>query len=345
MPENSWGDTGIMTEITALALFSGGLDSILSCRVIQEQNISVQAVQFVTPFFHDDLLRQEDEYRLFIKKKYNIDVLIKDITPLYLEMLKKPPHGYGKYFNPCIDCKIMMVSEIKKMMADFNASFIISGEVIGQRPMSQRKDTMRVIERDSDTDLILLRPLCARSQKPTQVEIDGVVDRDQLPDFSGRGRSGQILLAKELGIRDYPNPAGGCVLADPVLSKRLQKFFKSDKKISPEDIRFLLVGRQFLLPRGGWLSLGRKQQENSRITALRMSSDYLLNMKDRPGPTGLLRYGHHPEDQKLAAELVVRYGKKTGVEPTAAVVCIEGPEGVTEIKTDPCQDVISQWLR
>lgn len=334
-----------MAEITALALFSGGLDSILACRVIQKQNIRVQAVQFVTPFFHDDLLQQEDEYRFFIKKKYDIDVLIKDITLPYLAMLKKPPHGYGKYFNPCIDCKIMMVSEIKKMMADFNASFIISGEVIGQRPMSQRKDTMRVIERDSDTDLILLRPLCARSQKPTQVELDGVVDRDQLPDFSGRGRSGQIRLAEDLGIKDYPNPAGGCVLADPVLSKRLQKFFKSDRKISPEDIRFLLVGRQFLLPHGGWLALGRKQQENSKITALRQSSDYLLNMKDRPGPTGLLRYGHHPVDQKLAAELVVRYGKKIGGRPTAAVVCIDGPDKVFEIKTDPCQDEIDQWLR
>ncbi len=334
-----------MAEITALALFSGGLDSILACRVIQEQNIRVQAVQFVAPFFHDDLLQEEDEYRLFIKKKYDINVLIKDITLPYLEMLKKPPHGYGKYFNPCIDCKILMVSEIKKMMADFNASFIISGEVIGQRPMSQRKDTMRVIERDSDTDQILLRPLCARSQKPTQVEIDGIVDRDQLPDFSGRGRSGQILLAEELGIRDYPNPAGGCVLADPVLSKRLQKYFKSDREISPEDIRFLLVGRQFLLPHGGWLALGRKQQENSKITALHQSGDYLFNMKNRPGPTGLLRYGHHPDDWKLAAALVVRYGKKTENGPTAAVVCIEGPDKVFEIKTDRCRDEIGQWLR
>ena len=345
MPENFCGDTEVMAEITALALFSGGLDSILACRVIQEQNIRVQAVQFVTPFFHDDLLQQRDEYRLFIKKKFDIDVLLKDITLPFLAMLKKPPHGYGKYFNPCIDCKILMVSEIKKMMPDFNASFIISGEVVGQRPMSQRKDTMRVIERDSDTDLILLRPLCARSQKPTQVELDGIVKRDQLPDFSGRGRSGQIRLAEELGIRDYPNPAGGCVLADPVLSKRLQKFFKSDREISPEDIRFLLVGRQFLLSHGGWLALGRKQQENSRITALHQSGDYLLNMKDRPGPTGLLRYGHHSEDQKLAAELVVRYGKKTGNGPSAAVVCVEGPDKVFEIKTGPCRDEISQWLR
>ncbi|MEA3547173.1 MAG: thiamine biosynthesis protein [Thermodesulfobacteriota bacterium] len=334
-----------MAEITALALFSGGLDSILACRVIQEQNVHVQAVQFVTPFFHDDLLQQEDEYRSYIKKKYNIDVLIRDITLPYLDMLKKPSHGYGKYFNPCIDCKILMVSEIKKMMADFNAAFIISGEVIGQRPMSQRKDTLRVIERDSDTDLILLRPLCARSQKPTQVELNGVVDRDQLPDFSGRGRSGQIRLAEKLGIRDYPNPAGGCVLADPVLSKRLQKFFKSAREISPEDIRFLLVGRQFLLPHGGWLALGRKQQENSRITALRQSGDYLLNMKDRPGPTGLLRYGHHPEDQKLAAQLVVRYGKKTGGALTAVVVNIEGLNKAFEIKTGSYQDEIGQWLR
>ena len=345
MPGNFCGDTATMAETTALALFSGGLDSILACRVVQQQNIRVQAVQFVSPFFHDQLWEKEDEYRLYIKSKYDIDVMLKDITLPYLAMLKNPPHGYGKYFNPCIDCKILMVSEIKKMMADFNASFLITGEVIGQRPMSQRKDTMRVIERDSNTDLILLRPLCARSQKPTRVELDGIVDRDKLPDFSGRGRSGQIRLAEELGIRDYPNPAGGCVLADPVLGGRLQKIFQGDPDINPEDIRFLLVGRQFLLPHGGWLALGRKQQENSRITALRQNGDYLLKMKDRPGPTGLLRYGHHPEDQKLAASLVVRYGKKTKNGPAAAVVRVEGPGTVFEIRTDPCLDQLGGWRR
>lgn len=334
-----------MSKTTALALFSGGLDSILACRVIQEQDIRVQAVQFVTPFFNDHLLENEQEHCAHIKKKYDIDVIIRDITLPYLEILKDPAHGYGKYFNPCIDCKILMVTEIKKMMADFNASFIISGEVIGQRPMSQRKDTMRVIERDSNTDSILLRPLCAQSQQPTQAEISGIVDRSKLPQFSGRGRQGQIKLAARLGIHDYPNPAGGCVLADPVLGQRLQKIFKSKRDISPENIRFLLTGRQFLLPNGGWLALGRKEQENRKVEALNQDKDFLLKMNDRPGPSGLLRYGDHPEDQQMAAALVVRYGKKSGNGTAVAKVSLQGKDQTLIIQTGPYKNDVNQWLR
>jgi hypothetical protein len=329
----------------ALAPFSGGLDSILACRVIQDQNIQVQGVQFVTPFFHYDLLQRRG-YVEHIKKKYDISVIVKDISDSYLPMLRNPVHGYGKYFNPCIDCKILMVREIKKMMDQFKASFIISGEVVGQRPMSQRKDTMRIIERDSESEGVLFRPLCAASAvKPCKVVTDNIIDCQKLPSFSGRGRDGQIKLAAKLGITDFPNPGGGCVLADPALSKRIRAVFIDKHDVTVSDISFLLLGRQFLLPHGGWLTLGRDQQENSRVEALNASGDYLLNMKDRPGPMALLRYLSHDDDLALAAGLVARFAKKVNNRPAAGVVKITRNGEVSELGVEPCFADLSSWQR
>lgn len=331
---------------TALALFSGGLDSILACRVVAEQGINVKAIKFVTPFFDYDLLAKEEQYRQKIREKFKINVILHDISEAYLQLLRHPPHGFGKHFNPCIDCKIMMISEAKKLMAQHNASFLITGEVVGQRPMSQRKDTLRVIERDSETDDILLRPLCAQSQKPTKAEIDGLIDRKKLPDFSGRSRTGQIELAAKFGITDYPAPAGGCVLTDPILSKRLKKLYLEEKVIKVEDARFLLVGRQFKLPNGGWLTLGRDQKENDQVVALRQPGDILLKMSVRPGPTGLLRYSDHPEDVQHGASLVVRYGKKEKNGPTKGEVVVKKDQTVTSLAVSPAVDeIFNDWIR
>ena len=156
--------------IRALALFSGGLDSILACRVVAAQGIAVQAVKFVTPFFGYELLAKEEQYARMVRESYGIEVVLRDVSEAYFAMLRNPPHGYGKNFNPCIDCKILLFREAKRLMEEFAASFLITGEVIGQRPMSQRRDTLRVIERDSGCEGILLRPLCAKTQEPTRAE-------------------------------------------------------------------------------------------------------------------------------------------------------------------------------
>ncbi len=335
----------INKNVTALALFSGGLDSILACRVVAEQGIIVKAIKFVTPFFDYDLLEHQEEYREKIWKKYRIDVIVKDITLPYLELLKNPPHGFGKHFNPCIDCKIMMISHAKKLMAEYGASFIITGEVIGQRPMSQRKDTLRVIERDSETDAILLRPLCAKSQSPTRAEVEGLIDREKLPDFSGRGRSRQIELVKQFGITNYPAPAGGCMLTDRNLSKRIKAVYQQGKEIQPDDIRFLLVGRQFILPHGGWLTLGRDQKENSQIEKLIRPGDISLKMTVRPGPIALLRYANH-EDVKAAASLVVRFGKKVVNGSLEAEVKIVENTKERILEAAPMADKdFAEWVR
>jgi tRNA-specific 2-thiouridylase len=310
-------------EVVALSLFSGGLDSILATRVVADQGIKVIAIKFVSPFFDYDILSDLGGYKQEVKVKYGIDVLVEDISKQYLELLHNPAHGFGKNFNPCIDCKIFMFTRARQMMAELGASFLITGEVVGQRPMSQRRDTLNVIERDSGNKTILLRPLSAKLMNETEVELQGLVDREKLLDFSGRGRSRQIALAKDFGITDFPAPAGGCRLADPILSKRIAQIYSGNFVVEPAlistvDILCLMVGRQFLLPGGGWLVLGRDEMENDKITALRQSGDILLTMEEHPGPTALLRLSNmiYADKEKLqsdiefAAGIVVRYGKK-----------------------------------
>lgn len=312
-----------MKQVTAIALFSGGLDSILATKLVASLGVRVLAVKFVTPFFDYELLDDPDKYKKEVMDKYGIEVIFHDLSHNYLDLLHNPSHGFGKNFNPCIDCKILMFTRAKEMMAEYGASFLISGEVLGQRPMSQRRDTLRVIERDSDNDGLLLRPLSAKLMDPTIAETEGWIDREKLLNFSGRGRARQIKLAKEYGIIDFPAPAGGCILADPILSTRIEKIYRDDfvikaEEITVNDIRFLLLGRQFLLPNGYWLILGRNEKENIKIEELAEEGDILLHMPDRPGPTALLRNAKsrllscENKDEILSAGtgLVVRYGKK-----------------------------------
>jgi hypothetical protein len=335
-----------MKNTTALALFSGGLDSTLACRVVAKQGIKVIAVKFVTPFFGYELLQKQDEYIRHIKETSGIDVILKDITVPYLELLKNPAHGFGKYFNPCIDCKIFLLSQAKKMMPEIGASFLVTGEVVGQRPMSQRRDTLRIIERDSGCEGILVRPLCAKNLVATQAENEGLIDREQLLDFSGRNRTPQMKLAEQLGITDYPAPAGGCILADPILSLRIQKYYEKHKRINPGDILLMMVGRQFKLPSGGWLVVGRDETENSKIENLRQSRDWLLWPKDIPGPSAILRYVNAPEELETAAAIVVSYSKKSAAGEGSAVIVADQNGTQHEIDKLPLDKELAQsWLK
>ena len=333
-----------MSEITALGLLSGGLDSLLACRVIAVQGIRVRALKFVTPFFDHQLLERQEEYRRGVLEKYGIEVELIDLSDGYIELLKNPVHGFGKNFNPCIDCKIMMLTRARKLMESYRASFLFTGEVLGQRPMSQRRDTLNVIERDSGCEDILLRPLCAKRMDPTLPERKGLVDREQLYGFSGRGRRPQIDLAHELGITEFPAPAGGCVLTDSNLASRIERFYAGlfsfgREQFQVNDIQLLLTGRQFRLPGGHWLVLGRNEQENDRIAELRGADDWLLYMPERPGPTGLLRRasamvdGTSDETEILewATGLIVRYGRK-----------IDGqlPPGEVLLERDNTQEIV-----
>ena len=347
-----------MSGVRAISLFSGGLDSICATRLVMEQGIEVIAVKFITPFFGYDIWRDPEQYRLETQRKYGIDVRVVDISDDYLKLLRKPSHGFGKYFNPCIDCKIFMLSRARSMLKELDAAFLITGEVLGQRPMSQRRDTLNVIERDSGSRTILLRPLSAKLLNETEAERAGLVDREKLLDFRGRGRSRQIALAKSFGITDFPAPAGGCILADPILSRRISRIYSGTFVIDQScmnvaDILLLLVGRQFVLPGGGWLILGRDEKENLKIDELREHGDIRFDIEERPGPTALLRRAGimYPStaaraaDVAVGAGLVVRYAKRVNDLICGGTVVVDVGGDRHEIAVEPIADEISRdWL-
>jgi tRNA U34 2-thiouridine synthase MnmA/TrmU len=194
-------------------------------------------------------------------------------------------------------------------MEEEKADFLATGEVLGQRPMSQRRDTLRIVERDSGTEGILLRPLCAKNLKPTRPELAGMVDREKLLGLSGRSRKPQMKLAEEMGIRHYPSPAGGCLLTDPVLANRIRKYFSECPNITVNEILLLRVGRHFQFPAGQHLVVGRRDEENQRLMELRQDGDVFLKVQGIPGPLGLLRGKAEGEELRLAASILVRYSK------------------------------------
>jgi hypothetical protein len=344
-------------SVTALALFSGGLDSILACRTVAAQGIQVRALKFVTPFFSHHLLAEEEQFQQKMQNKYGIAAELIDLSSGYLDMLRQPKHGFGKNFNPCIDCKIMMLRRARELMDERGASFLITGEVLGQRPMSQRRDTLNLIEREAGCQDMLLRPLSAKLFKPILAERQGVIERERLHGFSGRSRGPQLALAQQMGIVDFPAPAGGCVLTDPVLSARIQRFYNglfavSQEEITAEDIKLLLLGRQFLLPGGCWLVLGRNQEENERLTALGGLEDWQLFMPERPAPLALLRraeqtvFTEKDKSALLAAGLVVRYSRKSDGQPLPGLVLLKKRSCTKHFfEVPPLADAIFQdWM-
>ncbi len=316
---------------SCLALYSGGLDSILACRVLMAQGIHLVAIKFITPFFGWDTKGREEEVCRDAVQRFGIPLVIQDISRDYIEMLKTPAHGYGRYFNPCIDCKILMVRKALEMMPDYNASFIATGEVLGQRPMSQRRDTLRIIERESGAEGLILRPLSATHLPPTRPQQEGIVDIGLLPAITGRGRKTQIALAREFGIKEYPSPGGGCVLADPILSVRFKVMVQEFSKLKPEDFVMAQKGRHFRLPGKSWIAVGRNRQENIEIEELALPGD-LLARPDLPGPTALIRYWHR-DDLDMAARIVDRYAKPHHLPHTISFWCKEGGDTERDIFT------------
>ncbi len=292
----------------ALALFSGGLDSILAAKLIQEQGLRVLGLHFVSPFFGKPDKLEEWE------KTYGIKLIPVDISREFVNMLGKGSrHGLGKTLNPCIDCKILMLSRAKEMLPDFGAGFIISGEVLGQRPMSQRLDALNIIKRDSEVKNILIRALSARRLPPTDPEKTGLVDREKLGSLSGRGRKEQLKLAAEYGIRSIPTPGGGCLLTEKESAKRYLPLFKHKQCTDPDDFYLANTGRQFWHD-DHWLCIGRDQSDNLKLEELARENDYLIKLTSFPGPLGLGRPLNNkrwtPEIIESACELVSRFSPR-----------------------------------
>jgi tRNA-specific 2-thiouridylase len=326
----------------AFSLFSGGLDSTLAARAVLEQGVEVTALHFITPFFGYDSKGREAQASEKFRKKYGIDVRILDVSREYIEMVRKPVYGYGKNFNPCLDCKIFMMRKASEIMLAEGADFIISGEVLGQRPMSQRRDAMSIVERDSGLKGYLLRPLCAKLLKPTIPEQKGLVDREKLYGFSGRSRRPQMELAERFGIEDYATPAGGCALTDPILSKRVRELLLKEGEVDACDVQILSVGRLFNFPSGP-LRVGRNERDNDKLVSLAREGDVIIRARDYPGPVSLFRGKPSEGDLELAARITVRYSDARSVG-SAAVTLTSGPEE-TVISVSPAPGDLVEELK
>lgn len=283
--------------IHAVALFSGGLDSILAAKVVMEQGLSVRCLHFVTPFFGKPHMLEH------WSQVYGVDLEATDVGEAYVHMLRqRPVYGFGKIMNPCVDCKILMMQHARRRMEELGASFIISGEVLGQRPMSQRRDALNVIRRDGEVRDILLRPLCAKHLDPTEPELSGLVDRERLYSIFGRGRKDQIALAAALGIMEIPSPAGGCRLAEKENARRYWPVLTRLSEPVPADFALSNVGRQGWSA-NLWLSMGRNEADNLSLSQLALPGDYFIKTLDFPGPLALARPVGDPDAATLQAEL------------------------------------------
>jgi len=290
----------------AIVLVSGGLDSFLALNAVVQQGVEAVGVYFLIPVSKFKRLDIQKSAIKQITKKMKVKLKIKSLGLEYLRMLKNPRYGYGKNLNPCIDCKILMLKQAKQIMDREKAKFVVTGEVLGQRPMSQHRQALETIERESGLARILLRPLSAGLLSITLPEEKGWVDRNKLLSLEGRSRKAQINIAQEAGIVGYFQPAGGCLLTESNFAKRLKDLWKH-KQYSIKDVDILKIGRHFRISGDFKLIVGRNQQENDLLSKLAGKNDTIFEIKDCPSPLGLGRGKVDKQKAKLSAEILVNY--------------------------------------
>jgi len=305
----------------AIALFSGGLDSTLAIKLIIDQGIEVLAVNINTGF---GSTKDRLEHMQSMCEQVGAELRIIDIQSEYLQdVLFDPKHGYGKNFNPCIDCHAKMFAVAKRIMEDEGASFLISGEVMGQRPMSQNKDAMQTVLNESNCDGLLLRPMSALALAPTIAEINGWVDREKLEGITGRSRDRQLQLVKEIGLENFESPGGGCLLTDENFGKKMFDFIKYDK-FEVRDIPIMKFGRHFRLAEGAKLVVGRNQEENGYLQDIDNDKFSHIKTVGLPGPHAMLSKNASEADKKLATKIVLTYCKTS--EENEYTISYDGDE-------------------
>jgi tRNA-specific 2-thiouridylase len=319
-------------SIRAVALLSGGLDSMLAARIVQEQGIEVLGIHFSTGFctvqrrrrvarpaeLNSQRLRNE---ALHSAAQLHVPVEIIDVADDYLQVVLEPKHGYGAHMNPCQDCRAFMLRRARDYMEEVGAHFIVTGEVVGQRPNSQRRHLLRQIEREADLEGLILRPLSAKLLDETIAEREGWVDRSKLFGIAGRGRKEQLRLAEEFGLDDFAQPAGGCcMLVEEAFTRRLRDFLAHNPAaaLNREAIALLSVGRHFRLPDGTKVIAGRHEGENHFLDRAREADHWRFETVDRRSPVALVRGPLAPEQVELTAAIVASYSKQRG-EPVVAV--------------------------
>ena len=295
-----------MSKRKAIALFSGGLDSTLAMKLIIDQGIEVIACNINTGF---GSTKDRREHMQNMCDQVGAELRIIDIQSEYLQdVLFDPKHGYGKHFNPCIDCHAKMFAVAKRIMEAEGATFLISGEVLGQRPMSQNGDALITVLNEANVNGLLLRPMCAKHLEPTMAETEGWVDREQLEAISGRSRERQFELAQKYNLTDFESPGGGCLLTDENFGKKMRDFIKFDT-FEVADIPVVKYGRQLRLPDGAKLVIGRDKDDNEKIKVIENPKYILVSPDGVMGPHSLLSKNASDADKALAQSLILTYSK------------------------------------
>ena len=333
-------------------MISGGLDSVLAAAVIKRQGIAVTGLHFFNGFNGGTMRRavcdgatieqQADGAKRRLEELMGIDVRVIDVSVDFLRVLAAPEHGYGKNVNPCIDCRIFLLGRAREILEREGYDFVFTGEVLGQRPMSQNLKAMREVERQSGLEGRLLRPLCARLMAQTIPERDGLVDRSLLLDIQGRSRRRQMALAAELGITGYEQPAGGCTLTDENYARRYSDLAARGAVFSCEDTIVLSVGRHLRLSPSVKIVVGRRQEENEYLERA-WSGSALMTTVDHPGPTTLVQGEASQEDLLLAAAITARYSDGKGERSVRVAIRSGGEERIVEVA--PAEDAAIDRIR
>jgi len=342
------------TPRKAVALISGGLDSLLAARLMLDQGIHVEGINFYTGFCvegHTHAIRKKDKDKpkrnnaLWSAEQLGIKLHIVDIIEEYKQVVMNPKHGYGANLNPCLDCKIFMVNKAKQWMDENGFDFIITGEVMGQRPMSQRKDLLPVVVEESGADDRLLRPLCAQNLAPTLPEREGWVDRSKLLKFHGRNRKPQMALAKEFGFEDYASPAGGCCfLTDKNYSRKLQDLWQAQnsKNYELDDIMLLKVGRHIRPKPHYKLIVSREEGENRFLRGYRKIFT-TIETESHAGPLTLVDGKVDDADLEFAARIVARFSKGRSADAVTLKISQDGVEKMLTVPPMPADDILQEW--
>jgi tRNA-uridine 2-sulfurtransferase len=312
----------------AIILLSGGLDSTLAAELMSREGLELLAVNFKTPFCLCDRHSSNlgcGSNALRVAEAIGIDLKIINATKDFLEVLKKPAHGYGANMNPCIDCRILFFRRSRELMEEVGASFIITGEVLGQRPMSQFRRQMNIIEREAGLAGLVVRPLSAKLLAPTIPEKNGWISRERMLDIAGRSRKPQMALAMDLGINDYPCAAGGCLLTDPEFANRIRDLINYDE-LDMQNIDLLKAGRYFRLSPSAKLIVGRNELENKMLSMLAKESDYVFGPATINGPIAVGKGSFTADLLEVACRIVARYSDRDG-EIDADISYKRLPEG------------------
>lgn len=328
-----------MERVKAVAMFSGGLDSILAVKLMLEQGIEVEALSFASPF----CLCEGKGGCLTASTAEKLGIPLKKVfvDEDYLEVVKNPKHGYGRYMNPCIDCRIYMLKKAKEYADKIGAAFIFTGEVLGERPMSQRREALEIIEKEAGLAGKILRPLSAKHFPETEAEKRGWVDRSKLLDIKGRSRKKQIELAEQFEIRNYPCPSGGCLLTYREFAAKVRDLFKHQNKISFRDIALLKVGRHFRFGENKVI-VGRSEEENKQLLSLKDPNDVWFEALGCGSPITLLQGPVKDEVIELAASITARY---SDYQRTPVEVAVHKGETQKTIKVNPITDEFLDTLR